>query len=74
MKEILAKRLKECRSKNKLSQREVAIQCNIAEHTYQNYEQMTRQPKLEIIIRIAALFDVPVDYLVGVTDAQHINR
>ena len=49
MKDILSKRLRQCREERKLSQREVAIFCDITENTYQNYELMTREPKLEIL-------------------------
>ena len=68
MRDILSSRLKACRIKKGLTQCEVAIQCDITEKTYQNYELMTREPKLEIMIRIADFFDVSLDYLVGRTD------
>ncbi len=65
MKEILAQRLKACRKEKGMTQGQVAIYCDITEKAYQNYELMTREPKLEILVRIAELFDVSVDYLVG---------
>ena len=68
MREILAKRLKQCRKAAGLAQWEVAVYCDISEKTYQNYELMTREPKLEILIRIADKFNVSLDYLVGRTD------
>ena len=68
MRDILSCRLKACRIKKGLTQCEVAIQCDITEKTYQNYELMTRESKLEIMIRIADFFDVALDYLVGRTD------
>ena len=74
MKEILAKRLKECRKQKRLTQNEVAIYCDITEKSYQNYEFMTREPKLEILIRIAEFFDVSLDYLVGRTDQKSVNK
>ena len=40
------------------------------EKTYQNYELMTREPKLEILVRIADCFDVSLDYLTGRTDIR----
>lgn len=51
-----------------LTQRQVAIYCDITEKAYQNYELMTREPKLEILVRIADLYKVSLDYLVGRTD------
>lgn len=54
-----------------LTQGQVAIYCDITEKAYQNYELMTREPKLDILIRIADLYKVSLDYLVGRTDDKH---
>lgn len=70
MKEILAKRLKECRKAQGLTQMQVATYCDITEKAYQNYELMTREPKLEILVRIADLFQVSLDYLAGRTEQK----
>lgn len=74
MKSILAARLKQCRKERGLSQREVAIYCDISERAYQNYEIMRREAKLEILVRIADYFGVSLDYLVGRTDKKDLNR
>ena len=74
MRELLAKRLKQCRKEKGLTQWEVAVYCDISEKAYQNYELMTREPKLEILAKIADLFDVSLDYLVGRTDQKQVNR
>ena len=74
MRDILAKRLKICRKEKGLTQCQVAIYCDITEKAYQNYELMTREPKLEILLKIAELFDVSLDYLVGRTDAKQIHK
>lgn len=73
MRDILAKRLKQCRTELKLTQREVAIYCDITEKAYQNYELMTREPKLEVLLRIAEVFQVSLDYLTGRTDNPQVN-
>ena len=70
MRKILAERLKQCRKEKGLSQQRVAIYCDITETAYQNYELQTREPKLEILIRIADFYDVSLDYLVGRTDKK----
>lgn len=70
----LAERLKQCRKAKGLTQNEVAIHCDITEKAYQNYELMTREPKLEILLRIADMFDVSLDYLVGRTEVKHIAK
>lgn len=74
MREILARRLKQCRMEKGLTQREVAIYCDLTEKAYQNYELTTREPKLEILLRIADFFDVSIDYLVGRTDQRQVNQ
>ncbi len=74
MKEILAERLKECRKEKNLKQWQVAVYCDITEKAYQNYELMTREPKLEILIRIANFYEVSLDYLTGRTDKKQIEK
>ena len=73
MKEILAQRLKEGRKVKGLTQMQAATYCDITEKAYQNYELMTREPKLEILIRIADLFDVSLDYLTGRTEYKKVR-
>ncbi len=73
MKEILAKRLKDCRKEKGLTQAYVAIYCDITEKAYQNYELKTREPRLETILKIAQLYDVSLDYLVGRTNNKQVH-
>lgn len=74
MKSILSTRLKECRKEKRYTQGQVAIYCDITEKAYQNYELMTREPKLDILIRIADLYNVSLDYLTGRTDVKQIQK
>ena len=57
-----------------MTQWEVAVYCDITEKAYQNYELMTREPKLEILTRIADRFGVSLDYLVGRTENKTVNH
>jgi transcriptional regulator with XRE-family HTH domain len=68
MQEVLSQRLKTCRRNHKYTQKEVAIYCDITEKAYQNYELGTREPKISILMRIAKLYQVSLDYLVGLKD------
>lgn len=68
MKDILAKRLKECRKRTGLPQIKIAIYCDITEKAYQNYELGVHEPKISILMRIAQYYGVSIDYLVGLTD------
>ncbi len=74
MRKVLAERLKQCRAEKGFTQREVAIYCDITEKAYQNYELMTREPKVEVLLRIAEVFQVSLDYLVGRTDEKEVNK
>ncbi len=74
MNEILGKRLRECRKERNLKQWQIAVYCDITEKAYQNYELMTREPKLEILVRIADFYEVSLDYLTGRTDLKQINK
>lgn len=68
MQNILAQRLRECRKKSGYTQFEAAIYADITEMAYGNYERATKMPKLDILIRIADVYKVSLDYLVGRTD------
>lgn len=74
MKTILSDRLKECRKAKGLTQMQVATYCDITEKAYQNYELMTREPRIEILVRIADLFEVSLDYLTGRTDRAEYRK
>lgn len=74
MKEILSQRLRECRKAKGLSQMQAATYCDITEKAYQNYELMTREPRIEILVRIADLFEVSLDYLTGRTDQKALMK
>lgn len=51
-----------------MTQIKVAICCDITEKAYQNYELGVHEPKVSILARIACLYQVSMDYLVGLTD------
>lgn len=61
----LATVLKELREKNKLTQKEVAEKVNITQRAYAFYETGDREPSIDTLIKIANLYNVPIDILVG---------
>ena len=65
---IFADRLKECRKKTNKTQRDVAVDLRISDRGYQNYETGEREPKIEMLNKLADYFDVSIDYLTGRTD------
>ncbi|MBR4702567.1 MAG: helix-turn-helix transcriptional regulator [Oscillospiraceae bacterium] len=70
----MAERLRACRKERGLTQAQIAVYCDITEKAYQNYELMTREPKLEILMRLADYYQVSLDYLTGRTDRREVNR
>lgn len=68
IKKIIAKRLRACRRKSGYTQMQAAVYSDITETAYTNYERGTRMPKLDILVRIADMYQVSLDYLAGRTD------
>lgn len=58
-------RLKILRIKNEMTQRQVAFYLHIDRTTYAGYESGKRFPDARTLCKIADLFDVSVDYLLG---------
>lgn len=67
---MLHNRLKEARDKAKLSQAEVAKQCGISQPAYFDIEHGDRSPSLAVAKRLAKLFDVSLDWLVGTDNSE----
>lgn len=58
-------RLKECREKAGYSQKQVAIMLDVAGPSVSNWERGKTNPTHENLARLAALYHVSVDYLMG---------
>lgn len=61
-------RLRECRENAKLSQKYVAITLGIASPSVANWERGKTRPSNENVVKLADLYGVSVDYLLGRTD------
>ncbi|WIV13337.1 helix-turn-helix transcriptional regulator [Proteiniborus sp. MB09-C3] len=67
-----SERLKLLREENNLTQNDLAEKLNISRQSVGNYEKGTRFPNdPELILKIAGLFNVSIDYLLGVTTIRH---
>ena len=62
--------LKEIRAKRKLTQQQVADHIGCSSVVYSRYENGIRQPSIETLLRLADLFGVTVDYLLGRQDVE----
>lgn len=65
---IFQERLYEQRKLNNLTQRQIAKILNISQPSYIRYENGGAEPTLENLVKLADLFDVSIDYLVGRND------
>jgi len=65
MSKIFAKKLKYLREKKGLTQEELAQDLETTKSTLGHYEQDYQEPKIEMLEKIAAYFEVTTDYLLG---------
>ncbi len=61
-------RLLELRTLQKMTQCQVAQYLHITQPSYIRYENGSAEPSIDTLIRLADLFEVTIDYLVGRTD------
>lgn len=70
---MFGQRIVELRKRQGLTQTELAKTIGISRSALSLYEIEKRQPDWETINKMASLFDVSVDYLLGRTDDKHRN-
>lgn len=61
-------RLKELRLENGMTQQQIASLLNIRQQSYTRYENGTGEPSLQTLIKLAEIFSVSTDYLLGISD------
>lgn len=62
---IFGKRLREVRKSKKITQQELADRLGIKRNTYSDWENGKTEPTFEILVKLADLFDVSLDWLFG---------
>ena len=65
---VLDRRLRALRFFNNLTQQEVAQALGIHRSSYACYELARTRPEYETLIQLAALYDVSIEYLLGVAN------
>lgn len=66
-------RLRRIRLSLSMQQEQVAKQIGVTKSTISTYENNARQPSLEMLVRLARLYNVSTDYLLGITDSVTIE-
>lgn len=69
----LSTRLKELRTNMNLRQDQVAKLIGVNKNAISTYENDVRQPSFEILIRLANLYRVSTDYLLGRTNSRTLD-
>ena len=66
--EIFSKRILELRKQNNYTQQKVSQILGIKQPSYIRYENNNAEPTLANLVKLADLYDVSVDYLLGRKD------
>lgn len=66
-------RIKEQRESYGMSQTELAGKLGVSKQSVSNWENDNIQPSIEMLIKIAKLFSVTTDYLLGLDSRQFIE-
>ena len=61
-------RLKEMRRRHKYTQKHLGYMLNVAQSTYSDYENGTLSIHSELWFALAIIYNVSVDYMMGLTD------
>lgn len=67
-------RLKMLRDDKGFTQQQLAEVLNITVSSVSHYENGSRQPSIEILIRLADVMNVSIDYLVGTTNTNILPK
>ncbi len=68
MKLLLSQRLKELRKSENMSQVALSKLIGVAQSNVSDWENDVSRPEYENLIKIAKIFDVSTDYLLGLSD------
>jgi transcriptional regulator with XRE-family HTH domain len=67
-------KLRTLRLKNSLTQQQLADKVELVKGSISAYEQSTKYPSLEVLIKLCNLFHVSADYLLGLSDNMEFNK
>ncbi len=66
-------KLKSLRIEKKLTQKQIADRIGLAISAVSSYESGTRYPSYDVLVKLARIFHVSTDYLLGMTDTRKID-
>lgn len=62
---MLKQKLRELRTKKKLTQKELSEKLGLSKNAVCEYEKGRAEPSIETLIKLSRIFEVSLDYLVG---------
>lgn len=68
----MIKRIRDLREDADLTQKEVGIKLNMSQSQYQKYESGFVTPSINVLLSIAELYDVSLDYLLNRTNYKKV--
>jgi transcriptional regulator with XRE-family HTH domain len=69
----MGEKLKKLRISKKLTQKQVADRLGIAVSTLSGYELEEKHPSYFTLMKLARLYNVSTDYLIGMTDKRNLD-
>lgn len=69
----MGEKLKSLRTKKNLTQKQVADRIGLAISAVSSYESGSRYPSYDVLVRLAHIFHVSTDYLLGMTDKRNVD-
>lgn len=68
------KRIRDLREDRDLKQKDMAFLLNCSQQVYSNYELGQRDIPTDILIKLSGIFNVSVDYILGISDNPKIKK
>ena len=69
----MGEKLKYLRIEKNLTQKQVADRIGLAISAVSSYESGTRYPSYDVLVKLARIFHVSTDYLLGITNTRNID-
>ena len=71
---MIGERIKELRKKNRYTQKQIGAMCGVSDISVYNWERNKVEPNTDTLCRLADIFGVSVDYLLGRTTDHEIKK
>ena len=69
----MGEKLKSLRIEKNLTQKQVADRIGLGISAVSSYESGTRYPSYDVLVKLARIFHVSTDYLLGITNTRNID-